>query len=44
MLSVLNDPKLDRMLPEPELHRTSRTQDTWPIERYYFHERTGPVA
>ena len=39
MLSVLNDPKLDRMLPE--LHRTSKTQDT-AIERYYFHERTGP--
>jgi predicted O-methyltransferase YrrM len=39
MPSVLNDSKLDAMLPE--LHRTSRAEDE-AIEHYFFHERTGP--
>jgi predicted O-methyltransferase YrrM len=39
MPSILNDPKLDGMLPD--LHLTSKAQDA-AIERYYFHERTGP--
>jgi len=39
MSSVLNDPKLDGLLPD--LHRASKAEDA-AIERYYFHERTGP--
>ena len=39
MPSVLNDPKLDSMLPS--LHLASKGQDE-AIERYYFKERTGP--
>jgi predicted O-methyltransferase YrrM len=39
MPSVLNDPKLDGMLPD--LHLASTAQDQ-AIERYYRHERTGP--
>ena len=39
MQGVLNDPKLDAMLPE--LHRVSKAQDE-AIERYFFKERTGP--
>src|SRR5580704_17639258 len=38
MTSVLNDPKLDAMLPE--LHLASKAHDE-AIERYY-RERTGP--
>jgi predicted O-methyltransferase YrrM len=39
MPSVLNDPKLDAMLPA--LHEESTAQDEG-IERYFFKERTGP--
>jgi predicted O-methyltransferase YrrM len=39
MPGVLNDPKLDAMLAE--LHVASKAQDE-AIERYFFHERTGP--
>jgi predicted O-methyltransferase YrrM len=39
MPGVLNDPKLDSMLVD--LHLASKAQDG-AIERYYFHERTGP--
>jgi predicted O-methyltransferase YrrM len=39
MPTVLNDPKLDGMLPG--LHLASKGQDE-AIERYYFKERTGP--
>ena len=39
MPSVLNDPKLDAVLPE--FHRVSKTQDE-AIERYFTKERTGP--
>ena len=39
MPSVLNDPKLEGLLTG--LHQTSKAQDE-AIERYFFHERTGP--
>ena len=39
MPSVLNDQKLDAMLPA--LHADSTAQDEG-IERYFFKERTGP--
>ncbi|HLJ09113.1 MAG TPA: class I SAM-dependent methyltransferase [Acidimicrobiia bacterium] len=39
MSSVLNDAKLESLLGD--LHATSKAQDQ-EIERYFFHERTGP--
>ncbi len=39
MPSVLNDPQLDGLLAG--LHQASKAQDE-AIERYFFHERTGP--
>jgi predicted O-methyltransferase YrrM len=39
MPSVLNDPQLDGLLTG--LHQASKAQDE-AIERYFFHERTGP--
>lgn len=39
MPSVLSDPKLDGLLTS--LHQTSKAHDE-AIERYFFHERTGP--
>jgi predicted O-methyltransferase YrrM len=39
MTSILNDPVLDRLLPE--LHAASEAQDE-AIGRYYREERTGP--
>ena len=38
-MSVLNDPKLEAMLAD--LHAASKAQEAG-IERYFWHERTGP--
>jgi predicted O-methyltransferase YrrM len=38
-MSVLNDPKLEALLAD--LHRASKAQED-AIERYFWHERTGP--